>query len=328
MKVALLANYMQQQQQQQYHSSPSRLAAAAFVVEEQVAVTDVSRMASMVATGVGFLGAGVISNHDTYDPECTSIRGLQTAAAIWVSAIIGVLSACGLYLWSFLVSAATIAILRYGRLLDPNIPSNTNGKPTNMPNNNPSPTTTTATAISTRNDDQINRSIPVTPKLSDPSQPLPTSTSPSLVVIHKQDGTNTTVSSPKGVSSDKKIWYKQQDQQQRRQQASLEEEPFFVEDFLDDVVSNPIKKDARTSTRVTTGRLLDSKEEEDGSQEDTSLFRDSADSIRSAAKVMDPLLSKFLQRGGNLSDTFSGTATVSSSGLMSTNRTLVEPSET
>eukprot|EP00978_Attheya_sp_CCMP212_P038237 scaffold187713_cov62-Attheya_sp.AAC.1 len=254
-----------------------------------------------------------------------AFEAFKQPSAIWVSAIIGVLSACGLYLWSFLVSAATICILRYGRLLDPNIPSNTIGKPTNMPNNNPSPTTTTATAISTRNDDQINLSIPVTPKLPDPSQPLPTSPSPSLVVIHKQDGTNTTVSSPKGVSSDKKIWYKQ-DQQQQRQQASLEEEP-FVEDFLDDVVSNPTKKDARTSTRVTTGRLIDSKEEEDGSQEDTSLFRDSADSIRSAAKVMDPLLSKFLQRGGNLADTFSGTATVSSSGL-STNMTLVEPSET
>jgi len=122
------------------------------------------------------------------------------------------------------------------------------------------------------------------------------------------------------MSSDKKIWYKQ-DQQQRRQQASLEEP--FVEDL--DAVSNPTKKDARTSTRATTG-LLDTKEEEDGSKEN-SLFRDSADSIRSTKQVMDPLLNKFLQRGGNLSDTFSGTATVLSSGL-STNRTLVEPSKT
>jgi uncharacterized membrane protein YhiD involved in acid resistance len=302
-------------------------------VEEQVAVTDVSRMASTVATGVGFLGAGVISNHrlpdGTYDPECT-MRGLQTAAAIWTCAIIGVLSACGLYMWSFFVSTATIAILRYGRLLDPNIPSS-NGKTTsnNMPNH--PPITTTANPA----DDQINLSNPVTLKLSDPSQPLPTttstSTSPSLVVKHKQDGKNTTHPSPKGVSSDKKIWYKQDQQQQRQQQASLEEP--FVEDYLDPASSSSPTKmndDVRT-THQATGRLDSNYEKDDnGSQEDTSLLRDSADSIRpAAAKVMDPLLNKFLQRGGNLSATFSGTSTVSSGQLLSTNnRTLEESSET
>lgn len=45
---------------------------------------DPSRMASSVASGVGFIGAGVITNNKRSDGE-NSVRGLTTAAAIWVS---------------------------------------------------------------------------------------------------------------------------------------------------------------------------------------------------------------------------------------------------
>lgn len=48
---------------------------------------DPSRIAAQVVSGIGFLGAGVIFvNHDT-------VRGLTTAATIWLSAAIGM--ACG-----------------------------------------------------------------------------------------------------------------------------------------------------------------------------------------------------------------------------------------
>jgi putative Mg2+ transporter-C (MgtC) family protein len=52
---------------------------------------DVSRIASNIATGVGFLGAGVILH------SRGRIIGLTTAATIWVVAAIGVASGAGEY---------------------------------------------------------------------------------------------------------------------------------------------------------------------------------------------------------------------------------------
>ncbi len=53
---------------------------------------DVSRIASNIATGVGFLGAGVILH------SRGRIMGLTTAATIWVVAAIGVASGAGEYI--------------------------------------------------------------------------------------------------------------------------------------------------------------------------------------------------------------------------------------
>lgn len=79
---------------------------------------DTSRMASSVASGVGFIGAGVITNNrksnGVYDPS-SSVRGLTTASAIWVSAAVGVASGTGMYFISLFVSLATITILRVGK---------------------------------------------------------------------------------------------------------------------------------------------------------------------------------------------------------------------
>ena len=54
-----------------------------------VGASDISRIASCVVTGMGFLGAGVILK------EGKKIRGLTTAATIWCDAAIGVLCAGG-----------------------------------------------------------------------------------------------------------------------------------------------------------------------------------------------------------------------------------------
>lgn len=53
----------------------------------------VSRIVQGVLTGIGFLGAGVILR----SPDKQHIRGLTTAATIWVTALLGV--ACGLGAW-------------------------------------------------------------------------------------------------------------------------------------------------------------------------------------------------------------------------------------
>jgi putative Mg2+ transporter-C (MgtC) family protein len=52
---------------------------------------DPTRMAQGVMTGIGFLGAGVIMK------EGLSVRGLTTAASIWITAAIGVLAGVGFY---------------------------------------------------------------------------------------------------------------------------------------------------------------------------------------------------------------------------------------
>src|SRR5690606_40434570 len=52
---------------------------------------DPTRMAQGIMTGIGFLGAGVIIK------EGFSVRGLTTAASIWITAAIGVLAGIGFY---------------------------------------------------------------------------------------------------------------------------------------------------------------------------------------------------------------------------------------
>jgi putative Mg2+ transporter-C (MgtC) family protein len=54
-------------------------------------VVDPSRVASYVVSGIGFLGAGAIIRHGI------NVRGLTTAASLWVVAAIGVAVGVGMY---------------------------------------------------------------------------------------------------------------------------------------------------------------------------------------------------------------------------------------
>ena len=53
--------------------------------------TDPTRMAQGIMTGIGFLGAGVIFK------EGLTVRGLTTAASIWMTASIGILVGIGFW---------------------------------------------------------------------------------------------------------------------------------------------------------------------------------------------------------------------------------------
>lgn len=66
---------------------------------------DPSRVAAQVVTGIGFLGAGAIIR------EKASIRGLTTAACLWVAAAIGVACGVGLFALSAVVTATAIGSL-------------------------------------------------------------------------------------------------------------------------------------------------------------------------------------------------------------------------
>lgn len=63
---------------------------------------DPTRMAQGIMTGIGFLGAGVILKAGF------SVRGLTTAASIWITAAIGILAGVGLY---FVTAAAVVLTL-------------------------------------------------------------------------------------------------------------------------------------------------------------------------------------------------------------------------
>jgi putative Mg2+ transporter-C (MgtC) family protein len=60
------------------------------VLEPRLVVLDPSRVAAQIVTGVGFLGAGIIF------VRRDAVRGLTTAAAIWLTAAIGAASGAGL----------------------------------------------------------------------------------------------------------------------------------------------------------------------------------------------------------------------------------------
>ena len=63
---------------------------------------DPTRMAQGVMTGIGFLGAGVILK------EGVAVRGLTTAASIWITAALGILAGVGFY---FPLIVSTLAVL-------------------------------------------------------------------------------------------------------------------------------------------------------------------------------------------------------------------------
>lgn len=63
---------------------------------------DPTRMAQGIMTGIGFLGAGVVLK------EGLAIRGLTTAASIWITASIGIMFGIGMY---FAAGAALIIAL-------------------------------------------------------------------------------------------------------------------------------------------------------------------------------------------------------------------------
>jgi putative Mg2+ transporter-C (MgtC) family protein len=82
---------------------------------------DPTRIAAQVVTGIGFLGAGCIVQSGNH------VRGLTTAATIWVVAAIGIVAGAGYPVLALILSViviTTLAALRRveARLFDPDGP--------------------------------------------------------------------------------------------------------------------------------------------------------------------------------------------------------------
>jgi putative Mg2+ transporter-C (MgtC) family protein len=78
---------------------------------------DPTRMAQGIMTGIGFLGAGVIMK------QAMAIRGLTTAASIWVTAGIGIMVGVGLYLPAALTTTLALGALAGFRWIERRMPA-------------------------------------------------------------------------------------------------------------------------------------------------------------------------------------------------------------
>lgn len=78
---------------------------------------DPTRMAQGIMTGIGFLGAGVIMK------ERLTIRGLTTAASIWITAAIGILIGTGFYFAAAVATLLALGALSLFRWIEKVLPS-------------------------------------------------------------------------------------------------------------------------------------------------------------------------------------------------------------
>lgn len=82
-------------------------------------VSDPTRMAHGVLTGIGFLCAGVIFRSGF------SIHGLTTAASLWITAALGLAFGAGLFVLGGTATVLTLAVLVALRLISKRLPSRT-----------------------------------------------------------------------------------------------------------------------------------------------------------------------------------------------------------
>ena len=83
-----------------------------FLVEGGALVrTDPTRIAAQIVTGIGFLGAGAIIR------QGLSVRGLTTAATLWVVAAIGLTTGAGYYSAAVITTALVLISLWPLRIL-------------------------------------------------------------------------------------------------------------------------------------------------------------------------------------------------------------------
>lgn len=76
--------------------------------------SDPARIAAGIVAGIGFIGAGVIMQHEN------KIVGVTTAASLWVTASIGMAVGAGYYFLSIIATVITYIVLRL-KMIEPSI---------------------------------------------------------------------------------------------------------------------------------------------------------------------------------------------------------------
>jgi len=101
------------------------LGACVFTVFIQMFIFDkdsIARILANIVLGIGFLGSGVIFSFRG------KVTGLTTAAAMWVTAAIGLGVGLGFYIESFIVTLLTIFILHFLYLVEVKLTQSKNDK--------------------------------------------------------------------------------------------------------------------------------------------------------------------------------------------------------
>jgi putative Mg2+ transporter-C (MgtC) family protein len=80
-------------------------------------VLDPTRLAQGIMTGIGFVGAGAIIK------EGLTVRGLTTAASIWITAAIGILTGVGFYFAAVIGTVLTLGTLSAFRWIERRLPT-------------------------------------------------------------------------------------------------------------------------------------------------------------------------------------------------------------
>lgn len=83
-----------------------------FDIYKNQASIDPARIAAGVITGVGFLGAGAIIN------ERGGVKGLTTAASLWIVSGLGLAVGCGFYGAAIITTFLTLIVLFFLRYVE------------------------------------------------------------------------------------------------------------------------------------------------------------------------------------------------------------------
>lgn len=75
--------------------------------------SDSSRVAAMIVSGIGFIGAGAILH------ERGGVQGLTTAASLWATAAIGMAVGVGMFSMSIATTILVFALLRFAPKITP-----------------------------------------------------------------------------------------------------------------------------------------------------------------------------------------------------------------
>jgi len=86
-----------------------------FDIYKGIYAVDPSRMAANVVTGIGFIGAGTIIRYGM------AVRGLTTAASLWITAAVGLAIGCGFYIAGVFATIVAISVLFFLRALEKRI---------------------------------------------------------------------------------------------------------------------------------------------------------------------------------------------------------------
>ncbi len=102
-------------------------------IQTSLPMDALSRVIQGVATGIGFLGAGEIIQQSGGKQGKWRVKGLTSAAAIWLTAVLGLAAGCGLLALCLVGTVLGLIILGVTKRLERLIPTDPDDRDRNTP---------------------------------------------------------------------------------------------------------------------------------------------------------------------------------------------------